>query len=336
MTVRSEPVLVTGATGFVGSHITRALAAAGHAVRCTVRPSSRLAWIEDLDVQRVPADLSDEASLRAAVEGIGAVVHAAGLTRAGDPAEYEAVNVGGTERLARLARAAGVRRFVLVSSLAARGPDHRDLPAGVDPVAGGDAPVSAYGRSKREAEKRLLGIAREPGGAFEPVILRPTGVYGPRDADLLPLFRMAARGFLVAPAGPGRLQPVYAEDVGRAVVIGAVGSAGPGPWDIAGTSVHDWSEVARELGAAVGRRVRVLRVPPRLLESAGAVAELAARLRGIRPVFDRRRATDLARHEWTCDVSVTERGLGWRADVSLADGLRRTAAWYRGAGWIPA
>ncbi len=309
--------LVTGATGFVGSHAAEALAAAGHELRCTVRASSDLRWIRELEVETARADLRDGAALEGVLEGVDRVVHLAGVTRASRPGLFREVNVEGTVRLAEAAARAGVRRFVFVSSLAARGPD------------GADGPVSAYGASKREAERRLA----EREGEMEVVVLRPGGVYGPRDVDLLPLFRMASRGWLVVPAGGHRLQPVYATDV-AAAVRAAAERGGFGPHALAGEGLHAWDEVTAALEAAVGRRVRAVPLPGAVMVAAGAAAEAVARLTGKAPELDRRRARDLARHRWTCDPGPAQEALGWRPEVGLWDGVSRTATWYRRAGWI--
>lgn len=314
-------VLLTGATGFVGSHVAEGLRDAGAELRCTVRPSSDRRWIRELGVETVEADLRDPGALGRALEGIRTVVHVAGVTRAPGPDLYELVNVEGTARLARAAGGAGVERFVFVSSLAARGPD------------GADGPVSAYGRSKRAAEERLLDpdVPSPP----EKVVLRPGGVYGPRDTDLLPLFRVARSGWLPVPTRARRLQPVYASDVASAVRAAADGSPpGVGPWPVVERESHPWEEVASALGDALGRTVRPVPVPSLALVAAGTLSEAVGRLTGTTPRLDSRRARDLARHGWTADPSPSEEALGWRARVALPDGLRRTAEWYRERGWL--
>ncbi len=316
-------VLLTGATGFVGSHVAELLVREGFRVRCTVRASSDLRWLDGLPVETRPTDLASRTSVEAALEGVTDVVHAAGLTRARRDAEYFRVNAEATESVAQAAVAAGVERFVLVSSLAARGPD------------GAAGPVSPYGASKREAEQRLAAVAADAGGGLATRVLRPGGVYGPRDRDLLPLFRLAAVGLVPAPPGPGRLQPVHARDVAAAVLRGLLASgASPGPVAIGGPEVHDWSEVADALGEAVGRPVRLVRVPRLLFLAAGSLAEIAAELLRRAPELDRRRADDLTRLDWTCDLGPAERAIGWMPSVDLRRGLAETANWYREVGWL--
>ena len=318
-----ERVLVTGATGFVGSHIAQAFVEAGHEVRCGVRTSSNLRWVSNLAVERVPLDLTGSEDLPRTLENIDVIVHAAGITRARRTSDYYSVNAEGTRRLAAAAAKAGVRRFVLISSLAARGPDTRTED-------GQDRPASAYGRSKLRAEEYL----RVFSGRMEIVALRLAAVYGPRDIDLLPLFRMAARGLLVIPSGPGRLQPVYASDVGRAAVAAIRKPGDFGPYPVAETSRYTWQEVSSGLSRALGRPVRAISLSASIFKLAGRAAERAAKLLGAVPTFDKRRAQDLAVHTWTCDPSLTEEALGWQANVDLSEGLESTARWYRQAGWL--
>jgi dihydroflavonol-4-reductase len=316
-------VLVTGATGFVGSHLARALTEAGHELRCGLRPTSDTRWIDDLEFERVRMDLANQGNLVEAVRDVDLVVHAAGLTRSERAGDYHAVNAEGTRKLAAAAAETGVRRFVLISSLAARGPDASAGP-------GEDHPASDYGESKLEAEAYLRGFT----GSMEAVVLRPAAVYGPRDTDFLPLFRMAGAGWLVVPSSPGLLQPVYVEDVARAVLAASGRDVGFGPFPVAGDRSYTWKDVSAALQKALARPVRSFRLPAAAFLLAGGAAERTAQLRGRAPLFDERRARDLTINSWTCDVSATQEALGWQPKVQLPEGLQRTARWYARAGWL--
>ena len=187
-------------------------------------------------VDKVELDLGDgpeagsERPWRGEVETVSAlascqaVVHCGGLTRARKEAGFMAVNAGGTRRLARAASVAGVRRFIFVSSLAARGPD------------GAGGPVDPYGRSKATAEAALAEVS----GPMETVVLRPGGVYGPRDTDLLPLFKLVARGWTVIPRSRVRLQPVFVADVVGAVLAALEAGPSPDPLPVASAETHSW------------------------------------------------------------------------------------------------
>jgi nucleoside-diphosphate-sugar epimerase len=314
-----DRVLVTGATGFVGSHIAQAFVEAGYEVRVGSRASSNERWISSLDTERVPLDLDGSAEdLSRAVHNVDVVVHAAGITRARRPGDYYSVNAGGTRSVATAALRAGVRRLVLISSLAARGPDGRDHPE------------SNYGRSKLEAESHLRVLS----GRMEAVVLRPAAVYGPRDTDLLPLFRMARAGWLTVPSSAALLQPVYVQDAARATLAAAREPVGFGPFPVAENRRYTWRDVAAGLERALGRTVRAVRLPAGAFVLAGRMAEWAARPLSAVPILDERRSRDLALNAWTCDVSGTEEALGWRAEVPLFEGLERTARWYGQVGWL--
>jgi nucleoside-diphosphate-sugar epimerase len=320
----TERVLVTGATGFVGSHVAEAFVEAGYEVRCSVRTSSNTRWIDSLAVERVNLDLARPQDLPRALEDVDVVVHAAGVTRARRPGDYHRINAGGTRTLATAAASAAGRRFVFISSLAAGGPDNALAKDGRD------RPASAYGYSKLEAEEYLrAGDAR-----MDIVALRLAAVYGPRDTDLLPLFKIARSGWLAVPSAPGLLQPVYAADAARAALAAAREPGGFGPHPVAETNRYTWQDIADGLELAFGRPVRAVRLPAAVFKLAGRSAEWVAKLRGVPAIFDERRAKDLAEHTWSCDPSGTERALGWRAEVRLFEGLERTARWYRRMGWI--
>ena len=168
---------------------------------------------------------------------------------------------------------------------------------------------------------------------METVALRPAAVYGPRDTDLLPLFKMARRGWLILPSGPGVLQPVYATDVARAVLAAAHKPVGFGPFLVAENARYTWRDVTDGLEKALGRPVRIVRLPATAFKLAGRAVEWMAKLRGVVPVFDERRAWDLAVYTWTCDPSSAERTLGWQPEVQFFEGLERTAQWYQRVGW---
>jgi nucleoside-diphosphate-sugar epimerase len=324
-------VLLTGATGFLGSHVADALVAEGWTVRCTVRTTSNLRWIESLPVERVTADVRSQGELYAALEGVDVVVHSAGLTRAKSDKDYHRVNAEGTQALATAAQEAGVRRFVLVSSLAARGPDRKASDSG----AAGDRPTSVYGESKLAGERRLFQVIAGSEGRMQGVILRPGGIYGPRDEDSLNLFKVAKTGLLPVPTSKGRLQPVYVKDVADAVVRAASRpDVEPAPIPIVGTEIVTWAAMGEALGAAIEKSVRLVKVPAPVWQVSGAVAEAAARLAGLPPQFDRRTADDLARLDWTADPREAESRLGWRATTLLREAMEKTGRWYREQGWL--
>jgi nucleoside-diphosphate-sugar epimerase len=311
-------VLVTGATGFLGSHIAEVLVQHGFTVRCTVRPSSSLKWLDNLSIEKVNVNFSDEKSLEKACEGVDVVVHNAGITRAKTDAEFFEVNTHTTERLARAAIKARVSRFIFISSLEARGPD------------GFSTALSAYGKSKLEAERLLTNLQND----IEVILLRPAGVYGPRDTDLLTLFQIAKYGLLTVPATDSRLQPVHGRDVAEAVLASIGGKAQLGPFEIAEATTYNWQDMASKLEVAMNKKLHVLKIPREVFLGAGYASETVSKLLNQAPKLDRRRAKSLAYYTYTCDTTPFKEAFGWQARISLQDGLKETAEWYKQNNWL--
>jgi nucleoside-diphosphate-sugar epimerase len=322
-------LLITGATGFVGSHLVEALARRGTRVRALARATSDTSLLERFGVERVTGALDDAAALRRAVGDVGTVVHLAAATRSLAQAGFHRVNVDGTLRLLEAMEADGARRrLVFLSSMAAAGPSHGH------PVAPGDEPrpLTAYGRSKLEGERHALSRQGVTG-----IVLRPPAVYGPRDRDLLTFFRLADRGLLplIGPA-ERRLQMVYAADLAEALVLATERAAVTGVYHIAEPVAYTWTEVLDRVAAAVGRGqggIRV-RVPAAALHVAAAVTQAVARVRREPAILDRDKALEVLADGWTCDTESARRDLGFVAGTPLVDGLRETAGWYRAHGWL--
>ena len=321
-------VLLTGATGFVGSHAALAFVRAGFEVRALVRSLERARPIAELGVELIHGSLGDSPTLDAACAGMDTVVHLAALTHARSDQEYEEANVTGTRRLLAAAVAGGADRFVYLSSLAAVGPARggRPVEPGDDP-----RPLTRYGRSKLGGER----VSLEAAARIDVRILRAPAVYGPRDTDLYHFFKLARRGVIPVPTGPARLlQMVHVEDLARALVLAAGAPEAAGVYHIAEGRQYTWEEVGRAVGEAVGRRVRVARVPGALIAGLAAVSETAAGLAGRSSIFNRDKARELLAPGWLCETDAARAVLNFEADIPLADGLRTTAQLYREQGWL--
>ncbi len=327
MAKSSARVLVTGATGFVGSHLVEALTAGGFAVRALVRATSDVRRLRELGVEQVVGSLEDPASLARAVNGADTVLHLAALVRARGPAEFARANASGTEAVVRASAEAGVGRLVYLSSLAAVGPvrEGRAVEASDEP-----RPLTAYGRTKLAGERAVLGERRLHG-----VVLRAPAVYGPGDRELFTFFRLAARGVFPLPGGPERsVQLIHVRDLARALVLAGSAREAEGVYHVADPTAYGWPALARAIGVAVGREVRIVRLPPRLVTAAAAGSELAAALVRRATIFDRDKARELLAPGWLCETGAARRELGFETEIPLAEGLGETAAWYRARGWL--
>ena len=329
-TVSSRLALVTGATGFVGSHLVDALRAADRPVRALVRPSSRIERLRRTGAEVSVGALDDEAGLAAALRDVGVVYHLAAATRAPDERAYEQSNVHATDALMRAAaRMAEPPRVVFLGSLAAVGPATAGLPLDEDAA---PRPLTAYGRTKLAAERIVLGTADVP-----VVVLRPPAVYGPRDRDLLTFFRLAAMGVMPVPAGPDRpVQMIHVHDLVRALLLAAESTRSHRVYHVAESAIRPWSVVSALIANAVGRAPVRVPVPRALIWAAAALSEAGARATGRPTIFNRDKVRELLAPGWTCTTERAERELGFVAGIPLERGVVETADWYRHEGLLRA
>ena len=323
-------VLLTGGSGFVGGHIARALATEGHQLRLLVRPTSDTSLIDHLGFERSVGDLRDADALRSACRGVEAVVHSAALLRAARASDFLDANATGTADLAQAAVAAGVERFVYISSIAAQGPAPTTSPEPPDTT---PHPVSPYGRSKAEGESALLAQR----GGMHVAIVRPPVVYGPGDRGLHTFFWMARRGLCIKLGdGSNLIDVIYGPDLADAVVAllqaspqraacyHACDSDGP----------YDWNQLLQTLGQAAGRRLWTASLSPGMFHGLARASELWAGLTRAEPTLDRARVLEMRQRAWLCDPSSLIDDTGWRAQTPLLAGLQQTLAWYIEHGWV--
>lgn len=295
---------LTGGTGFVGQTVLDLLEGTGERVRVLARkvPEDRrgFRWVE--------GSLNEPFKLAHLVADAECVIHIAGLTRTTNTHHFEIVNVTGTLNVVEAAVRAGAKRLVFVSSLAAREPD-----------------LSAYGLSKRRAETIVAA------SGIDWTIVRPPGVYGPRDTDYLEMFKAAKKGVLPVPAG-GRSSLIHVRDLARLLLALREGGEGitheifePDDGREGGWTHRD---LARSIGAAVGTSVKVVPLPGIALKAA-AMADEKVRGRGARLTKDR--AGYLAHKDWTISLDRMVPEAIWEPEILTREGLRETAQWYREA-----
>lgn len=322
--------VVTGGTGFVGSHIVDELLGRGARVRCLVRRSSSLRWLEGKPVETVVAPFDDAAKLAAAVEGATWIVHAAGLVSARRPAEFHEANVVGTERMLRAAFTAGptLKRFLFISSQAASGPSRDGMPVS---EAHPPRPVSAYGESKLRAEELVLQMRDR----LPVSVVRPPAVYGPRDESFLKLFAALKRHVQPVLRAGGRFSLVHAEDLARACCLTLEDDRAVGEIFFASEpDATDYETVGRLAKRGMGTWAFRFDPPGWLLTTGALAGEAVAALTG-RPAFlSRAKLREITAGDWICSSGKIRSRLGWAPQVPLQAGIAATAAWYRDAGWI--
>jgi nucleoside-diphosphate-sugar epimerase len=324
-------VLVTGATGFTGSHLARGLASGGHDVRALVRDPARAAELQASGVELVTGDLRDPAVLATAVAGVDVVYHIAAIYRqAGvSRATYQAVNATAVRQLIEAAAAAGVRRVVHCSTVGVHG-DVEHPPANEDaPLKPGDV----YQVTKLDGERQ----AREAGAhlGIDVTIVRPTGIYGPGDRRLLKLFRGVARRRLpILGSGEIYYHLTYIDDLVEGFrLCGEHPAAVNRTYILAGGEVTTLNELVAMIADVAGVPPPTLHLPVWPFWIAGALCEAVCAPFGIEPPIYRRRV-DFYTKSRAFDITRARQELGYAPKVGLRDGITRTLDWYRQHGWL--
>jgi nucleoside-diphosphate-sugar epimerase len=318
--------LVTGATGFVGSHLAEALLRRGAEVTALVRSPGKAALLNALGVRQVRGDLHSPEALRAATAGQDVIYHVAGLVAARDEADFLRGNREGTANLIEAIGGADPR-LMLVSSMAAGGPAPRGRPLSGSEAS---APVTMYGRSKLAGEE-LVRASRLPW-----TIVRPPMVYGPRDTEVLKVFRIARTGLIpVFGDGTQELSAVYGPDLAEALIAAAESDAALGKTYYAcHPELFSSMEFVRAVGRSLEKSVRVLTLPEWVARGALGVTGTAARLAGKATILTADKANEFFQPAWTGDPGPLMRDTGWRPAHDLTAGLAATAQWYRQSGWL--
>lgn len=303
-------VALTGATGFVGRHILDRLQRHGISTRLLVRHPAKLPPLGD-HTEVVEGPLSDATALGRMAAGASLVIHCAGAVRGATRGQFDRVNAVAAGDCARIARDAGVNRFLLISSLAAREPA-----------------LSPYAASKRGGEEAVM----EHAGAMHATILRPPAVYGPGDREMLFLFRIMARG--IAPvfgSSDARFSLIFVEDLADAVIawINAP-DTGPGPFEIddGRPGGYGWDDVCDAVETVTGRRVRQIGLPPVLLRIPAGLNTLAGAATGYSPMLSLGKLRELRHPDWVCRQEARTGISGWRPLHQLVEGLRKTPGWW--------
>lgn len=309
---------LTGATGFLGRHVVKALHDAGFRVRVLVRQDPVHPLTADVPLEVVPGDLSSDAALERLVRGADVVIHAAGLIKAAGAKAFFAVNEGGSARFGRaLAKAAPGARLVVVSSLAAREPR-----------------LSPYAASKRAGEEAAVRCA----GTGDWVVLRPPALYGPGDRETLALFKAAAGPVVPVLGGPrARMALLHVADCAAAVAaLARPGGPRGETYELSDGKPggYGWSELLDTAAAAVAHRAIRVRVAPPLVKALGEMGSGWAWLMRRPVMLTSGKAREILHTDWSVDPSRTPPPDLWTPARKLREGFAESVAWYRHQGWL--
>jgi nucleoside-diphosphate-sugar epimerase len=317
--------LVTGATGFIGSHLCEELIRRGYEVTCLSRNTSNLKWIENLDIRLVKGDCTLAESLLDTVGGFDYIFHLAGLTKARSNDEFFCMNARGTENLVKTIaeRNPKVTRFVYLSSLAAAGPSKDGKPLREDSP---PSPVSNYGRSKLEGETAVLRYR----DSMPVTILRPPAVYGPRDKDFLVFFKMIKKG-IFPNWGKCYYSLLYVDDLIQGIISSAENKRAEGKiYFLSDGKVYTDEEIAAEISSVLDVKVTRLKIPKFVMPFFAFLGEKISE----RGIINRDKMRELRYSHWICDAKKAREEIGFLPKVGLKEGIKWTADWYMIHRWL--
>ncbi len=323
--------LVTGGTGFIGSHLVELLLEKKYSVRCLIRKTSDTRWLQNKPVEFVYGDLFDESALRTAVSGVDYVYHSAGVTKAKTKEEYFRGNATGTRNILEATIAANrtLKRFVHISSQAAVGPslsktpiDERHTPH----------PITTYGMSKLQAEDECLKVTDR----IPLTITRPPAVFGQRDKDVFEFFNTMNKGLQPMVGFQEKyVSLIHVTDLVRGIVLaGESVNSVSGTYFITSKEVYGWKEVGETARRVLGKKALRLRLPEFAIYGIAAVAELVSSFSTAPALINFEKARDMVQGYWTCDSAKAKKDFGFEQQLTLEEGIRRTVEWYRAEGWL--
>lgn len=340
----SHTLLVTGASGFIGSHLAVAALDAGYQVWAAVRSTSSRAWLTDERLHIIELDIDNADRLAIQLKGrhFDYIIHAAGATKSDSEENFVHTNAGGTRNLVSVLKSQNTvpRRFIFISSLSVFGPVCEQLPHREICDSDTPCPNTAYGRSKLMAEQYL----QTAGIPY--VILRPTGVYGPRERDYFVMAQSVSRhiDFAVGFA-PQHITFVYVLDLCQAALRALTANDAIGrAFFVSDGSSYDSAEFSRLVQQTLKiRHVARITVPIRLLRLIctlnTGIYSLCQRLPIVKKkcrqsVLNTDKFHILAQRNWRCDISATRQCLGYTPEWTLARGVRATIEWYQQHHWL--
>ena len=324
-------VLLTGGSGFLGSHIAEQLAARGDTVRALVRKSSKVDHLKKIGAEIAYANLERGEGLYEALETVDAVIHCAGIVKALHPDEFHEVNAGATMKLLDAAKKkkSAIKRFIYISSLEAFGPSAE----GVIPTEDASPnPVTHYGRSKLAGERAVLAAKDE----LPVTVMRPTGIYGPRDTEIFQLFEVTNRGLMpLINSRDGTFTLVYGPDCASAVLAALDKDKASGKiYFITDGRIYTWREAESILQKAIGKKPLSFEIPGFVVHTAAFATEMYGQIAKKAVIFTRDKLNILRARHLVASSEALQKDFDWKPSMYFDEGAVSTAKWYRDNGWM--
>ncbi len=323
--------VVTGANGFVGSHLVDHLLEKGDEVHCLVRKSSNLRWLKDKNVIIHDSGLFDIEGLKKILSNIDYLYHVAGVVKSKKEEGYYKGNVETTKNLLDvvLEVAPNIKRVLIVSSLTASGPSKLDEPVTEETQT---HPITTYGRSKAAQEE----LVKTYMDKIPITIVRPPAIYGDRDTEIYLVFKTYKQGLMTLVGfNKKELSLIYVKDLVNGIYLAATSDIAKGEtYFISSTVFYTWPQIGEVLQKVIGKKAISLRLPHTLVYGVAAVAQFFSMFSSKAATFNLEKAKDFVQEAWTCDTAKAERDLGYKQNYSLEEGLKETIDWYRAEKWL--
>ena len=323
--------LVTGASGFVGSHLVDKLLSINHKVRIIARKESRLKWIDASKIEVIPCDYNDVESLRNAVKNVDYIFHVAGVIKSKTKEGYYKGNVDATRNLLLAVEKENLdlKRFLFVSSQAAAGPSPKGLAKTEDMECN---PVTTYGKSKLMAEAEVKKFT----GKIPFTIVRPSAVYGPRDPEILMFFQTLKKGIQPMVGFKEKyVSLVYVFDLIDGILLAASSDKSLyQTYFISSEKGYGWEEIGNISSKILGKKVVKIKIPHFAVYTVAAISQFLSYFSKEATILNLEKAREMVQESWVCSVEKAKKELGYNQKVSLEEGIKNTVNWYIENKWL--
>jgi nucleoside-diphosphate-sugar epimerase len=329
--MKTLKALITGATGFVGSHLADKLLAKNYEVYCLKRKTSSTKWLDGKNVNYVDGDLFSNESLGNCIKDMDYVFHVAGVVKSRSKQGFIHGNTDSTKNLLEITEKVnpGIKKFVFVSSLAAVGPSVKDLIVDENTI---PSPITSYGESKLHAEQAVFSYKDK----FPVSIISPPAVYGPRDTEILIYFKTFSGGLnSVIGFDTKYLSLVYVEDLADGIVLAAEKDQANGQkYFVCHDKAYNWDEIGNITSKLLGKKAIKIRLPHSVVYSVGYLSELFTAFSNKPVTLNVEKCKDITQQRWVCSNEKAKRELGFNPKYSLEESFKKTIDWYKEMKWI--
>ena len=321
---------VTGATGFLGSHIADRLLDMGFEVSCFIRGSSNTRWIQNKKINLVEGTLFQKNKLSEVLKDTDYIFHSAGVVKAKNKRGYIYGNVETTKSLIEIAYNANpnLKKFIHISSLATCGPnpDNRPIDENYNPK-----PITTYGRTKLQAEYEVLKYKDKI-----PInIIRPPAIFGPRDTEILIYFKTFQKGLnSIIGFGKKYLSLIYVEDLVNGIMLAAEKGKDGEIYFISSDNAYNWNEISEVTSKILEKKPFKIRIPHWVVYTSGFFAEIFSLFSSKAPTLNIEKCKDITRKNWVCSNEKAKRELGFTEKYTLEESFTKTIEWYQEHKWL--